>query len=126
MKIYIAGPWLHRGDMPSIAAQFEAEGHTVTWKWWETDDIAEGSNREAELEAQARHDVAGVREAQALVLINSAKSEGKSFESGVAFERKTPIICVGKRGAVSTNVFHYMPEFKWVETIQGAINALKG
>lgn len=120
-KIYIAAPWIDREQLPAIASQFEAQGHTITWKWWQTDDIAEGSSNEAKLEEQALHDLNGVLEAEALVLLNTKKSEGKAVEQGIAIANGTPIIAVGERGIESKNVFHYLSVYTWVPTIEEAL-----
>src|SRR5215213_5765392 len=105
MRIYIAGPWAHRGDMPGISEMFEKAGHEITWKWWNTPDIPENENRNEELTKQAFNDKRGVEECQILVLINSAKSEGKAFEQGLAVAKRKPIIAVGVLGGMSQNVF---------------------
>jgi nucleoside 2-deoxyribosyltransferase len=126
MRIYIAGPWAHRGDMPTIAEQLEQAGHTITWKWWNTPETLEGTNHDEELTRQAFHDKRGVEECQVLVLINSAKSEGKAFEQGVAVTQKKPIIAIGKLGdGIAKNVFHYLPNYVWVEDVQAAIARLE-
>jgi nucleoside 2-deoxyribosyltransferase len=107
--------------MAVIAEQFEANGHEITWKWWDTPDIPENANRNEELTKQAFNDKRGVEECQVLVLINSDRSEGKAFEQGLAVARRKPIIAVGKLGELSMNVFHYLDCYIWVETIQEAI-----
>jgi len=124
MKIYIAAPWAHRGDLPGISAQFEAAGHTVTWKWWDTPDLLENSIWDSELMEQAFNDMKGVEDAQVLVLLNSAKSEGKAVEQGIALAHRKPVIAIGKRGGDSKNVFHYLPSYRWVDTVQDAIDVL--
>ncbi len=125
MNIYLAGPWVHRGDMLGIASSIESLGHSITWKWWETEEVKEGTGRDDFLKGQALSDLNGVRSADLVVVINSAKSEGKSFEQGVAIALGKPIIIVGNRGTVSANVFHYLPQFRWVETIDGMLETLK-
>ena len=124
MKIYIAAPWAHRGDMPGISERFEQSGHEITWKCWTTPDIPENADRNKELTLQAHNDMNGVIDADLLVLVNSAKSEGKSVEQGIAISNRKPIIAIGKLGAVSQNVFHYLPQYKWVETVEDAVNAV--
>lgn len=124
--IYIAAPWVDKDLMPAIAAQFEAKGHEITWKWWETDDIPEGEGRDAvKLEEQAVNDMNGVIDSDVVVLINSKKSEGKAVEQGIAIACGLPIIAVGKRGdGTSLNVFHYLSDwYTWVSTVEEAIDA---
>jgi nucleoside 2-deoxyribosyltransferase len=124
--IYIAAPWKDKALMPEIAAKFEAAGHKITWKWWATDDIAEGNRNEDALQTQALNDVNGVLDADVLVLINTAKSEGKAVEQGIAIASGIPIIAVGKRGdGTSLNVFHYLSVYDWTEDVEGAIVLLE-
>lgn len=126
MRIYLAGPWAHRADMPAIAEKFKAAGHEITWEWWETPDIPEGANKDAELRAQALNDKRGVETAQLLVLINSAKSEGKATEQGLAIAARKLIIAVGKLGdGTAKNVFHYLPNYHWVDTVDEAVNKIE-
>ena len=124
MRVYIAGPWATRGDMPDIASQVESAGHVVTHKWWETEDTPEGVGADGILRQQALNDVNGVKQAHLVLLINSAKSEGKSLECGVAIRDNKPILAVGKRGDHSKNVFHYLDNFHWVPTVEDAVKVL--
>jgi nucleoside 2-deoxyribosyltransferase len=125
MRIYLAAPWAHREDMPTISEQLEAAGHYITWKWWETPDLKEGSIFDGELMKQAGKDMQGVIDADVLVVLNSAKSEGKAVEQGLAIAYKKPIIAVGKLGdGTAKNVFHYLPNYRWVETVDEASKIL--
>ena len=124
MKIYIAAPWIHREDMPNVAKKLEDKGHTITKKWWEVKEAKEGSGKDYELRTQAEDDVRGVRNADLVLVINSAKSEGKALEQGVAIALDKPIVIVGKRGEHSKNVFHYLPIYKWVDDLEGALNVI--
>jgi nucleoside 2-deoxyribosyltransferase len=122
-KIYIAAPWVHKDRMPEIAAKFEAQGHLVTHKWWEVEGTGPYSDDEREHFADADRD--GVLGADILVLINSAKSEGKATEQGMAIAAGIPIVAVGKLGDQETkNIFHYLTDcYHWVETVEEAVNA---
>lgn len=124
MKIYIASPWVERAKVPEIAKLVEAVGHEITHKWWEVEDAAEGTGADAYLRQQAEWDVNGVKTAKLVLLINSAKSEGKSLEQGIAIADQKPIIAVGKRGEFSKNVFHYLPNYLWVDTVDDALKVL--
>lgn len=125
MIIYIAAPWADREKMPEISKRFEDEGHGITWKWWLTEDIKESARTFEALQEQAFNDVKGVVDAQLVVLLNNAKSEGKAFETGLAVAQRKPIIAVGKLGAFSLNVFHYLPSFKWVDSVDEALDVLR-
>lgn len=122
MKIYIAAPWIMRGDMPDIARQFEKAGHEITWDWWKYDgdhDESPEFHRTC-----AINDAQGVINADVLVLLNTSKSEGKAVEQGIAIANGMDIIAVGELGALSKNVFHYMDNYTWVPTVKDAITAL--
>lgn len=124
MKLYIAAPWANRADMPEIASAFESIGCQITTKWWE---VNEGESPSDEfLQQCAYSDIAGVIVADAVVVINSSKSEGKAVEQGVAIAHFKPIVIVGKRGEHTSNVFHYLPNYCWVETVQDAVTKFKG
>lgn len=124
MKVYLAGPWIYKGDMAEIAAQFERAGHTITHKWWLIENIPENERSIDLLRIQAEMDVQGVRDADVVVVMNSAKSEGKAVEQGIAIAMDKNIIAVGTRGEVSVNVFHYLLNYLWVKTVQEALDAL--
>lgn len=124
MKIYLAAPWVTRSEMPAISSKLEENGHSITWKWWQTENIPEGERNSQALRLQAEHDREGVTSAQVMVVINSAKSEGKATEQGIAIAHRLPIIAVGKLGEHSINVFHYLSSYKWVDTVDDAIDLL--
>ena len=125
MKIYLAGPWAQREFMPTIAAKIEAVGGVITHKWWDVENTLEGTlEADGILRYQAECDYNGVVASQLVVVINSAKSEGKSLEQGVAVAHGKPIIMVGKRGEHSQNVFHYMTNYRWLPTVDAAIEAI--
>jgi nucleoside 2-deoxyribosyltransferase len=128
MKIYCAAPWIHREAASTAASKLEAAGHTITHKWW----VHEGGNdgyyddaadREVRLKGNAQDDFNGAASADVLVLLSSAKSEGKATEQGVALAKGIPIVAVGTRGEFS-NIFHYLDAYKWVGSIEEAIEEL--
>jgi hypothetical protein len=59
--------------------------------------------------------------ASAFVLLNLEKSEGKAVETGVALGVGARRILVGPR----SNIFHYLPGWTRVNTVEEAILALK-
>ena len=106
--------------MPEIAAQFEAAGHVVSEHWWEHRDIGLETRHLNELEDQATRDFIGVVRADALIVINAEKSEGKAAEMGVAIALMKPVILIGKR----TNIFHFLPSVHPVKDVRAAIRKL--
>lgn len=125
MKIYIAAPWIDREAMPAIATRFENDGHTITHKWWEAENTPESPEAVKIHSGHAFDDWNGVVSADTLVLLNTSKSEGKAVEQGLAIASDIPIVAVGQRGALSKNVFHYLPCYTWVDDIEGALDVCK-
>jgi len=125
MKIYIAAPWKDKELMPGIAERVEGAGHMITHKWWELESAPEGDwSNTSVLRQQAMNDVRGVKNADLVLVLNTAKSEGKSLEQGVAIADNKPIIIVGVRGEFSMNVFHYLDNYRWVENLGDALEVL--
>lgn len=117
--IYIAAPWKDRELMPTIGDQFERASFVITHKWWLTEDIPEAERSTSLLAEQAQKDYEGVRDANLLILLNTAKSEGKAVEQGIAIALQKKVIAIGKRGdGTSSNVFHYLPNYYWYGTIE--------
>lgn len=110
--------------MPAISASVEGAGHEITHKWWDVEDTPESERTVQILREQAVKDVLGVKNADLVLVINTAKSEGKSLEQGVAIGDNKPIVIVGKRGEFSMNVFHYLDNYRWVETVSEALEIL--
>jgi len=80
-------------------------------------------DRETKLRGHAQDDFRGAASAEALILLSSAKSEGKATEQGIALAKGIPIIAVGKRGEFS-NIFHYLHNYRWVASVEEAIDEL--
>lgn len=123
MKVYIAAPFVDRARMPEIAEKVEAMGHTVTRKWWEVEDLRQDPKASFDC---ASLDALGVMEADLMLLINSAKSEGKAVEQGIAIANGMPIIAVGKLEEHGNNIFHYLEHYEWVPDLETALDVLAG
>jgi nucleoside 2-deoxyribosyltransferase len=125
-RVYLAGPWIAREAMPKMAEQLEAAGHKITHKWWEY----EGENQDEEtdefLRSCAEQDVAGVVTADVVIVYNTAKSEGKAVEQGIAIVVGHPIIVVTPYEKPSSNIFHYLPQYTHVKTFQEALEIVNG
>lgn len=122
MKLYIAAPWVHRNDAREVAKLLEAEGHVITHKWWDVEGEYDDHEKTTEC---AFDDYEGVYNADRLVLLDTQKSEGKAVEQGLALGFGIPIIAIGRRGEHSQNVFHHLPNYTWVETLNEAIIKLE-
>lgn len=125
LHIYIAAPWVERARMPGISASIESAGHQITHKWWEVESTPESDLTLPILRRQATCDVLGVQNADILLVINTSKSEGKALEQGIAVASNKPIIIVGKRGEFSKNVFHYLDNYRWVDSLDAALVVLE-
>lgn len=118
-RVYIAAPWVDRDQVPAIVIVLESSGYTITHKWW----VFEGEEEEVSWEFKqlcARLDVDGVRTADAVLLLNSSKSEGKATEQGLALAYGIPIVVIGDK-AKRCNIFQTLPVFHWVNDLQSAL-----
>lgn len=121
MRIYVAGPWTHKADAKAAADFLEAEGHTITKKWWEHREVpgyldwpvAATEETNAELVQQAEEDIAGVISADVFVLLNLEKSEGKAVETGIALTHVPYCVLLGGK----SNLFHYLPAWTRVDSL---------
>ena len=126
MKLYLAAPWVDRDKMEAIAQRFEAHGHKITCKWWATEEVLEGLGANGALKIQAMNDKTGVENCDLLVVFNTSKSEGKAVEQGLAIAMNKPILAIGKLGdGTAKNVFHYLPNYRWVDDVDGALRELE-
>lgn len=119
MRLYLAAPWVDKDKMEDLATQFEANGHTITHRWWDV-EVTE----DLDLVQQASRDLTGVGSCEVLVLFNTSKSEGKAIEQGYALALGIPIIAV-KGSSDSNNVFHHLPKYRWVETLDDVLKDLE-
>lgn len=125
-RVYVAAPWVDRGNAQDVAATLEANGYDVTMDWWNYElGEAEAEDKAAFRRMCAFKDFRGVRTADAVLLINSSKSEGKAVEQGIAIALGIPIVTIGELGAFSSNVFHYLPQYHWVKDLYEALDKLK-
>jgi len=124
MKIYVAAPWVRRPEAIVIGEQFKAAGHELTSRWFyhESDgDPMDSSGLTCSPEStreQALEDITDVMRADALVVLNLQKSEGKAVETGIAIAVGIPVISVGTR----SNIFQSLGSE--VETVEEALHVL--
>ena len=103
IKVYVAGPWQDRPAVRVVADRLREVGYGVECRWLDHDEIAEDDpKRDDYLREQALHDIQDLLSADAMVYVNSRKSEGKATELGIAIATLKPIIIVGDR---SNNIF---------------------
>src|SRR5262245_60341520 len=103
-RVYIAAPWVRRREAIEIGRQFEAAGFEITSRWFHhegSDTDPAGLDYPIEhIRNQAREDIADVMRADALVVVNLQKSEGKAVETGVALANGIPVVSVGQRSNI--------------------------
>lgn len=132
MKVYLAGPWIKGGDAKVAAKQFEQAGIEITSRWLEKvkgntdpsyDYTKDPTYTATDAQTEATKDMEDVFAADMVVVINSAKSEGKAVETGLALAWGIPIVVVGE----PTNTFHYFddPITAMVGTVEEAIEKAK-
>lgn len=119
MEIYIAAPWVRKREAVAAANAVTDAGFTVISRWH---DVHGGEEDPAVMAREAQHDIDDLDAANALVLLNLEKSEGKAFETGYMFASGKPVVVVGGR----SNVFHWLPEVHVVSSVAAAVELLKG
>ena len=126
VKIYVAAPWVHREAAEGLAKILEINGYTVTHPWWKYEGEGEHKESNEMLTKFALADVEGVVTADYVVVLNTAKSEGKAVEQGIAITEGIPIICITPGEKPSSNIFHYLPCYVHVKSIDEALEYLNG
>lgn len=129
-RIYIGAPWDSRHLAKEAAEKLEAAGHEITHAWWKY-DFGESGDISTH-KACAIADIYGVTDADVLFLMNlqerGKETSGKAVEMGIALTLKrqgTPIR-IFATGIKYTNIFQYLDEVEWVESVEEAIEKLKG
>jgi nucleoside 2-deoxyribosyltransferase len=91
MKIYVAASWLSRERARVLMTQLEAEDHTITFDW----TACVPSDDRATRAIQAKRDLQGVADADALVLlVDENPTQGAWVEFGYAIALSVPIIAL--------------------------------
>lgn len=116
MKIYLAGPWARREDVRDARNYIHrlAGNEVEVISHWIDHEV---TNAVDEQTVEAHNDIDDLEQAEALVVLNLEKSEGKAFEQGYAYGRHIPVIVVGDQ----TNVFHHLRDVTVVATVAEAV-----
>jgi Nucleoside 2-deoxyribosyltransferase len=123
IRAYIAAPWVSRDLARAFASRCADRGIFITHPWWDYEGEFDEHAKMAEF---ARLDLEGVRRADVVILLNTAKSEGKAVEQGLALAWGKPIVAVGKLGEESLNIFHHLPAYTWVDDTEKVWEVLLG
>lgn len=121
MRLYVASPWRHREQAVEAADFFRAEGFLVGARWLAKHGHA---TTDEQYQAEAQADEEDVLAADAFVVLNTGRSEGKSWEASLAYHAGIPVIVVGERDPYM-NLFHYMPGIVVVDTLEDADMVLR-
>ena len=126
MRIYIAAPWADRPRATAFAERLEARGHTITHKWWVDEEKETNYKLDKVYFRQcAIDDFVAIHTAERVVVLNTQKrgeeTSGKAVETGIALALQIPVIVVGEW----TNVFHYFPGVRLVESEEEALEAIR-
>lgn len=122
MKIYVAAPWVHKDEADTVAEELTGKGLSVVSRWHHSEhdkNIYEAPVKVMFEEAQK--DFLDILEADTLVYLNLAKSEGKATELGIALARGYDIYVVG---GTQNNVFLHLPQVNHKESLEEVIQCL--
>jgi hypothetical protein len=117
--VYIAAPYSMKESAKQLRNVLHVNQIHCTSRWIDLDDDFNDELKGAQM------DLADVRAAQALVLINYSEwankgSGGRHVEMGIAIERGMLVFVLGKR----SNVFHHLPQVICCPTIHTLIETL--
>jgi len=122
MKIYVAAPWVHKADARAAKERLQRAGFTVTSRWIDFKETQAGYEYpEQVMRQEAMNDVIDVREADALIYLNLAKSEGKATEMGMAIAQEKPVLVIGGK---ANNVFLHSDYVQHVSSLDEAMARL--
>ena len=134
-SVYVASAWVTGDKALEARDKLIRAGFDVTSRWLErvgvevpaacpgydyTKDANYMTNHARE---ESLKDIEDVKRADAVVVVNLAKSEGKAVETGLAIAFGIPVIVVGEK----SNTFHSLsaPAMRVVSTVEDAIELLR-
>ena len=126
--IYLAAPWTARDQAKVFGERLQTLGFRITEPWWDHRDVGVYPNEAqeedlVELQSQADLDIIGVESADVMVVLQYGKSEGKSFEQGLAYIMGHPVIVVSPNGDRGS-LFQYMDHYTFVDSEDAAVEVL--
>lgn len=132
LKVYIACAWIKGEEAIEARAAAVKAGLEVTSRWIDRvpaknldttyDYTKDVQYSDEDHQREAARDFDDIDNCDWFILINSAKSEGKVVETGIALAMGRPIVVVGPK----TNTFLYFtpPDMYHVNTIAEAIDVV--
>jgi nucleoside 2-deoxyribosyltransferase len=129
MRVYVAAPWIKGGDALEARNALVAAGIEVNSRWLsrvkgntdpDYDYTKDPTYTVPDARAESLKDIEDVLDADAVVVVNSAKSEGKAVETGIAIGAGIPVVVVGER----SNTFHYLSEDEGMKVVPNVGDAI--
>lgn len=119
MKVYVAGNFRERERIRAVMDELERAGHVITHDWTgEGVTLPQRSRQEIAID-----DIQGVRDAEALVLVDAERGWGMYVEMGVAVALGLPIVVIQP---LYDQVFYSLPQVKKVDSSAEAVEFLAG
>ncbi len=128
MKVYVASKFERVPQVREIHKRLQADGHVIVADW--TGHTAKGKSGEdlvAYLRECAEADEAGVREADAIVLLHDDNCRGGFTELGMALGRGKLCVVIGGRPAAPMRgpIFYMLGKVQHFDTVEAAARFLK-
>lgn len=115
MKVYVAGKFEDYEHVRAVQDFLEKLGHTITFDWTKEAQQQEELGRSQEQRSHAtrlgnaRSDVQGVEEADALVALMRPDVYGTMVEIGIAIADETPVYLVAGPQGIRYSIFWELP-----------------
>lgn len=123
MRVYLATKFENLKEFNEAKQMLEDLGHELTHDWSKEDASGKtGPELEAYLTGCALADLQGVRDAEALLIINHEKGKGMFVEMGAALAWQKPVFFVYPDRAY--NIFTKVPGVEEFDDLTKAIDAL--
>lgn len=100
MKLYVAGKYEDKMRVREVMDQFITAGHSITYDWTTNEQVSQD---------QAMADMAGVAEADAVVLVveKALPYAGTLVEFGIALAYGKPVYLIGS--GINHCIFSHLP-----------------
>lgn len=122
MKIYVGSKFENTKAVREAYLALRDDGHTITHDWTnENAEMLAGHALEAYLQGCAEKDVAGVLEADAMLLLNHQLMAGGFTEFGMAITADKFIVVIdGKHPEKPRNIFFHLPHVHHATSLEDA------
>lgn len=121
--IYIAAPWFHRDTARGADLLMRIRGHRLRSTWYFSQAALDPGGEFQAFSHQAQQDLRDLDDADTLIVLNLAMSEGKAVELGYALAEGKAVYVVGERSSV--NIFHFLPEVGVFATLEEALDDIE-